>query len=187
MKTVRIKEKQMNTSTNYEFKTADLCDDFFDKEFDDQRSLQICQPIFQDFGGRISFQGKIHTILCFEDNSRVREAVFTNGRDEEGKSKVLVVDGGGSLRHALMGDMLAAKAHENGWAGVIINAPIRDSEEIGKLNLGVKALCIFPLKSNKKGLGDHHVPLSFAGVVFNDGDYVYADEDGILCSPVSLF
>lgn len=169
-----------------DFKTADLCDDFYEKTFDDNRSLQIAQPLFQDFGGRISFHGKIHTVLCFEDNSCVREAVFMDGKDENGNAKVLVVDGGGSLRHALMGDMLAAKALENGWAGVIINAPIRDSEEIGNLNLGVKALCTFPLKSEKKGLGEHHTTVSFAGVVFRDGDYVYADEDGILCSPIDL-
>jgi len=176
----------MKESNVCEFKTADLCDVFYEKEFDDNRSLQIAQPLFQDFGGRICFHGKIHTVLCFEDNSRVREAVFMEGKDENGNAKVLVVDGGGSLRHALMGDMLAAKALENGWAGVIINAPIRDSEEVGTLNLGVKALCTFPLKSEKKGLGEHNVTVSFAGVVFRNGDYVYADEDGILCSPIAL-
>jgi len=158
------------------FKTADLCDDH-----SANGSLQICEPAFQDYGGSISFHGKVHTVSCFEDNSKVREAVFM-----EGAGKVLVVDGGGSLRHALMGDMLAAKAVENGWSGIIMNAPIRDSEEIGKLKLGVKALCTYPLKSKKQGLGIHNMPVSFAGVLFNEGDFVYADEDGIVCSPVSL-
>lgn len=173
--------------SNYEFKTADLCDDHVNNPKSSvNNSVQICQPIFQNFGGCISFYGKIHTISCFEDNSMVREAVFMKGMDEKGKGRVLVVDGGGSLNHALMGDMLAAKALENGWAGVIINAPIRDSEEMGRLDLGVKALCAFPLKSEKKGLGVHHAPVSFAGVLFHDGDYVYADEDGVLCSPIAL-
>ncbi len=163
---------------NPEFKTADLCDDY-----SENGTLQICAPVFKDFGGRVSFHGKAHTISCFEDNSMVREAVFMDGKDENGNGKVLVVDGGGSLRHALMGDMLAAKALQNGWSGVILNAPIRDSEEIGRLDLGVKALCTFPLKSHKKGLGIQHVPVSFAGVLFHDGDYIYADEDGVLCNP----
>jgi len=164
------------------FKTADLCDDH-----SENGTLQILTPIFKDFGGCISFHGKAHTISCFEDNSMVREAVFMDGKDEHGHGKVLVVDGGGSLRHALMGDMLAAKALENGWSGVILNAPIRDSEEIGNLDLGVKALCTFPLKSKKKGLGVHRTPVSIAGVLINDGDYIYADEDGILCNPQALF
>ena len=167
--------------TKVDFKTADLCD-----EYSDNGTLQICAPIFKDYGARISFHGKIHTVSCFEDNSMVREAVFMEGYDDQGNPKVLVVDGGGSLRHALMGDMLAAKALENGWAGVILNAPIRDSEEIARMDLGVKALCTFPLKSNKKGLGVHRAPVSFGGVLFQDGDYVYADEDGVLCNPEAL-
>lgn len=171
----------MTTQNSVKFKTADLCD-----AHSDNGTLQICAPVFKDYGGRISFHGKIHTVSCFEDNSRVREAIFEDGHDEQGKPKVLVVDGGGSLRHALMGDMLAGKALENGWSGVILNAPVRDTEEIGRLSLGVKALCAFPLKSNKKGLGVRGAPVSFAGVLFQEGDYVYADEDGVLCNPTAL-
>ena len=164
------------------FKTADLCDDH-----SENGSLQILAPIFNDYGGRVSFYGQVHTISCFEDNSMVREAVFMNGKDHNGQGKVLLVDGGGSRRHALMGDMLAAKALENGWSGVILNAPIRDSEAINQLDLGVKALCTFPLKSNKKGLGVHHAPVSIAGVLIQDGDFIYADEDGVVCNPEKLF
>ena len=152
------------------FKTADLCDEHSDK-------LQICEPGFSDFGGRARFHGKISTIKCFEDNSLVREAV-----DEPGDGRVLVVDGGGSLRCAMLGDMLAAKAAANGWSGVIMNGLIRDSADIATMDLGVKALGTLPLKSVKKGIGERDVEVRFSGVRFVPGEFVYADEDGIVCS-----
>lgn len=158
------------------FKTADLCDEHYDNG-----DLQICQPIFSDFGGNKRFHGKIQTVHCFEDNSKVREAVARNG-----KGCVLVVDAGASLRCAMLGDLLAAKAVENGWAGVIMNGLIRDSVDISKMKLGVKALGTLPLKSVKRDLGVHDIPVAFAGVRFVPGEYVYADEDGIICSRKSL-
>lgn len=158
------------------FKTADLCDDHYD-----DGELQICEPIFSDFGGETQFYGKIHTIHCFEDNSKVREAVA-----RDGKGCVLVVDAGASIRCAMLGDLLAAKAVDNGWAGVIMNGLIRDSADIAEMKLGVKALGTLPLKSVKRDLGVHDVPVSFAGVRFVPGEYVYADEDGIICSPKAL-
>jgi regulator of ribonuclease activity A len=156
------------------FKTADLCDDHAD-------SLQICEPVFSSFGGRARFFGKVSTIKCFEDNSLVREAV-----GEPGAGRVLVVDAGGSLRCAMLGDLLAAKAVENGWSGVIMNGLIRDSVDIAGMALGVKALGTLPLKSVKKGVGERDVPVRFAGVSFVPGQYVYADEDGIICSHDAL-
>jgi regulator of ribonuclease activity A len=156
------------------FKTADLCDEFPD-------SVQICEPIFSSFGGRARFSGEISTIKCFEDNSLVREAV-----GESGNGRVLVVDAGGSLRCAMLGDMLAAKAVENGWSGVIMNGLIRDSVDIAGMALGVKALGTLPLKSVKKGIGERDVPVRFGGVSFAPGQYVYADEDGIICSSEAL-
>ena len=156
------------------FKTADLCDEHSDK-------LQICEPGFSDFGGRARFHGKISTIKCFEDNSLVREAV-----DEPGDGRVLVVDGGGSLRCAMLGDMLAAKATANGWSGVIMNGLIRDSADIATMDLGVKALGTLPLKSVKKGVGERDVEVRFSGVRFVPGEFVYADEDGIVCSGDAL-
>lgn len=152
------------------FKTADLCDEHSDK-------LQICEPGFASFGGRPRFHGAISTIKCFEDNSLVREAV-----GEPGDGRVLVVDAGGSRRCAMLGDMLAEKAVKNGWAGVIMNGLIRDSADIAAMDLGVRALGTHPLKSVKKGVGERDVPVRFAGVNFAPGQFVYADEDGIICS-----
>lgn len=158
------------------FKTADLCDDHYDHGI-----LQICQPIFSDFGGNAHFHGKIQTIHCFEDNSKVREAVA-----RDGKGCVLVVDGGGSTNCAMLGDLLAAKAVKNGWAGIIMNGLIRDSVDMATMSLGVKALGTLPLKSVKRDRGTHNIPVSFAGVRFVPDDYVYADQDGIICSTKAL-
>ncbi len=152
------------------FKTADLCDAYSDQ-------LQVCDPGFCSFGRRRRFAGRVSTIKCFEDNSLVREALA-----EPGEGRVLVVDAGGSMRCAMLGDMLAANAVANGWSGVIMNGLIRDSADIAGMDLGVKALGTHPLKSVKKGVGERDVPVRFAGVSFMPGDFVYADEDGIVCS-----
>lgn len=155
-------------------KTADLCDEYSD-------DLQICDPIFLSFGGRPRFSGEVSTVRCFEDNSLVRTAV-----GEPGHGRVLVVDGGGSRRCALLGDLLAAKAVENGWAGILINGMVRDSAEIALMPLGVKALGTHPLKSVKRGIGERDVPLRFARVSFLPGQHLYADEDGIVCGHRAL-
>ncbi|MBT7127307.1 MAG: ribonuclease E activity regulator RraA, partial [Candidatus Thioglobus sp.] len=117
----------------------------------------------------------IHTIKCFEDNSLVREVLDTNGQ-----GRVLVVDAGGSKRCAMLGDQLAAKAVKNNWSGVIIYGLIRDSEMINEMPIGVRALGTHPLKSIKKGLGEVGLTLCFSGVNFIPGDYLYADQDGII-------
>ena len=156
------------------FKTADLCDEYPD-------SLQICEPVFSSFGGRTRFFGQISTIKCFEDNSLVREAVA-----EPGEGRVLVVDAGGSRRCAMLGDLLAAKAAAKGWSGVLMYGLIRDSADIAGMELGVKALGTYPLKSVKKGIGERDIVVRFAGVTFVPGEYLYADEDGIVCSEAAL-
>ena len=156
------------------FKTADLCDEYPD-------SLHVCELTFSSFGGRARFFGQISTIKCFEDNSLVREAVA-----EPGDGRVLVVDAGGSRRCAMLGDLLAAKAAAKGWSGVLMYGLIRDSAEIAEMDLGVKALGTCPLKSVKKGIGERDVAVRFAGVTFVPGEYLYADEDGIVCSPAAL-
>ena len=156
------------------FKTADLCDEH-------EAKVQICEPGFSSFGGRARFSGQISTIKCFEDNSLVREAVA-----EAGDGRVLVVDAGGSLRCAMLGDLLAAKAAANGWSGVLMNGLIRDSVDIAQMDLGVNALGTHPLKSVKKGVGERDIAVRFAGVSFVPGAYLYADEDGIICSAVAL-
>lgn len=158
-----------------DFKTADLLDEHEDKP------LQVVQPGFHNFGGRNKFYGEIVTIKIHEDNSLVREFVAL-----EGNGKVLVVDGGGSTRCALLGDMLAEKAVKNGWNGVIVYGLIRDSVDIGKMDIGVKALGTIPLKSVKRGFGVKGEPVHFHDVTFRQGEFVYSDEDGIIVSPVNL-
>lgn len=157
------------------FKTADLCDDHADK-------VQIAEPIFGDYGGDISFFGPLSTLKAFEDNSLVRKAF-----EEPGQGRVLVIDGGGSMRCALVGDQLAALAEKNGWAGVIVNGCIRDSAAISDTAIGVKALGVHPLKTVKRNEGQRDVVVRFAGVTFTPGHYVYADEDGLLVSEKPLF
>jgi regulator of ribonuclease activity A len=154
--------------------TADLCDDHGER-------VQVCEPVFQMFGGRRAFHGPISTIRCFEDNSRVKEAV-----EAPGAGRVLVVDGGGSRRRALLGDNLGRAAVNNGWAGVIIHGCIRDSAELGRMDLGLRALGTIPLRSDKRGEGERDVPVRFAGVAFRPGEFVYVDEDGIIVSATAL-
>ena len=150
------------------FKTADLCDEHEDL-------VQIAEPGLIPFGQRQRFYGEIVTLKLFEDNSLVREAVATDGQ-----GKVLVVDGGGSLRCALLGDLLAAKAVANHWSGMIINGCIRDSADIDEMDIGVRAITTCPLKSIKKGVGEKDIPVRFLGVSFQPGEYVYVDEDELL-------
>ena len=154
--------------------TTDLCDAYADE-------IGIAQPLFNDYGGITRFHGRIVTVKVFEDNVLVKE---TLGQKVDGD--VLVVDGGGSHRCALLGDMLAGMAKDNGWSGIIINGCIRDSVEIAKIDVGVKALNTFPLKSVKRGEGQKQLAVHFAGVSFNPGEYVYADEDGVIISPQKL-
>ena len=150
------------------FKTADLCDEF-------SAELQVAQPVFKSYGGRASFCGPASTVKCFEDNSRVKEAVA-----EAGQGRVLVVDAGGSRRCAVLGDLLAKQATDNGWAGVVVHGCIRDSADIAKFDLGVIALGTMPLRSERKNEGQRDVPIEIAGVRVKSGDWVYVDEDGVV-------
>ena len=154
--------------------TADLCDDHGDR-------VQVCEPLFHPYGGRRSFYGPISTVRCFQDNSRVKEAV-----EGPGDGKVLVIDGGGSRRRALLGDRLGEAAVRNGWAGVIVHGCIRDSAELGRMDLGIRALGTIPLRSDKRGEGDRDVPVRFAGVTFRPGEFVYVDEDGVIVAATAL-
>ncbi len=154
--------------------TADLCDSH-------SHEIHIAEPLLRSFGGKRAFSGPIETVRTLDDNSLVRAAL-----EEQGAGRVLVVDGGGSLRCALLGDQLAALAIENGWAGVIVFGCIRDSALIANMQLGVFALNTHPLKSQKRGVGERNVPVHFAGIDFLPGHFVYADDDGILASPNAL-
>eukprot|EP00197_Chlamydomonas_leiostraca_P006244 CAMPEP_0202862970 /NCGR_PEP_ID=MMETSP1391-20130828/3806_1 /ASSEMBLY_ACC=CAM_ASM_000867 /TAXON_ID=1034604 /ORGANISM="Chlamydomonas leiostraca, Strain SAG 11-49" /LENGTH=233 /DNA_ID=CAMNT_0049542565 /DNA_START=30 /DNA_END=731 /DNA_ORIENTATION=- len=165
--------------------TADLTDVHMPDPVDiagGNRKVQVVQPgLFHDYGGKLRFSGQAVTIKCYENNPLVRKAL-----GEPGAGKVLVVDGGGSLRCALLGDQLAASGVKNGWSGVIVNGCIRDSEDIGAMPLGVKALATHPLKSSKRDPGLRDVPVTFGGVTIKPGDWVYADKDGILVSSTQL-
>ncbi|MFR0674703.1 ribonuclease E activity regulator RraA [Enterobacterales bacterium AW_CKDN230030176-1A_HGKHYDSX7] len=154
--------------------TPDLCDAYPDL-------IQVLEPMFSNFGGRDAFGGPIVTLKCFEDNSKVREQV-----EQPGEGRVLVVDGGGSLRRALLGDMLAAKAAKNGWAGLLIYGCVRDVDALAQTDVGVQALASHPLATEKRGLGDIDVPVTFAGVTFHPGHYLYADNNGVIVSPSPL-
>jgi len=132
---------------------------------------------FANYGRIRQFGGPAVTIKCHEDNSLLKQCV-----EEPGEGRVIVVDGGGSRRRALFGDMLAAKALSNGWAGVVINGVIRDVDEIGGMPLGVQALGTCPVKTGKLGMGQRDVVLCIAGVDIAPGDHVYADNNGVLVS-----
>jgi len=161
-----------------DFKTPDLCDAF---ESELGKTLRVVAPMFKRYGARASFSGRIVTLKLFEDNTLVR-TVF----GEDGKGKVLVIDGGGSMRCALVGDQLAALAQKNGWEGVIVYGCIRDSGDIDAINIGVRALDTHPQRSLKRGIGERDLTVTFGGVSFNPGEYLYADEDGVLVSRQEL-
>jgi regulator of ribonuclease activity A len=154
--------------------TTDLCDAH-------EGRVRVAAPVFRSYGGRPSFHGRIATLKLFEDNGLVRKTL-----DTPGEGRVLVVDGGGSLRCALLGDQLAALAVNNGWAGVVVWGCIRDSLAISTMNLGVLALATHPQKTLKKNLGDTEVTVSFAGLDFHPGAWLYADEDGLIVSTERL-
>ncbi|MBD5803548.1 putative regulator of ribonuclease activity [Azoarcus sp. Aa7] len=153
-----------------EIQTADLCDAHEGK-------LRVVSPMFRSYGGRPAFGGEIATLKVFEDNSLVRTAL-----EGPGKGRVLVIDGGASMRCALVGDQLALLGVKNGWAGVIVYGCIRDSKAISGMDIGAFALGTHPQKSIKKGVGDRDLPVTFGGVTFVPGQFVYADEDGVVVS-----
>ena len=156
------------------FATADLYDQH-------EHRVQVLAPMLSDYGGKRRFSGPIATVKVFEDNSLVRAAL-----EEPGAGKVLVVDGGGSLRCALVGDKLAELASRNGWAGLVVYGCIRDAAAIATIPIGLKAVNTTPRKSAKLGAGDRDIPVQFAGVTFTPGWFLYADEDGVLVSEQPL-
>ena len=155
--------------------TPDLCDAY-------PEQVSVLAPMLRNFGGRSAFCGEIVTVKCFEDNSKVKEQAALPG-----EGKVLVVDGGGSLRRALLGDQIAANAARNGWEGMIFHGCVRDVDALSLLALGVQAMAAIPLKTEKRGLGDVNAQVSFGGVDFVPGEFVYADNNGVIVSPQALF
>jgi len=146
---------------------ADLCDEH-------EETIEVCEVQFRDFGGRLAFSGPIRNVRCYEDNSEVKALL-----GEPGEGCVLVVDGGGSLRRALVGDMLAGDAVRNGWAGIVVFGAVRDTSVLATLDIGIKALGTIPMRGIKRGEGVVDTPVAFGGVVFVPGDILHADGDGI--------
>ena len=156
------------------FSTADLFDDFEDQ-------LQSCELPLQNFGGIKSFSGPISTIRCHEDNSLIRQTL-----SESGQERVLVIDGAGSLRRSLVGDLIAELARSNGWSGIVVYGAIRDSVAIGNLQIGLKALGTNPRKSTKTGSGFQNIPLQFGNICLTPNHWIYCDSDGIAVFPTNL-
>ncbi|MDQ0779701.1 regulator of ribonuclease activity A [Streptomyces aurantiacus] len=151
--------------------TADLVDRY-------GTQLRVCDLQFRQFGGHRGFAGSVRTVSCHEDNGLLRDLLHTSG-----DGHVLVVDGGGSLRTALVGDLIAGAAQDNGWAGLVLHGAVRDSAALSGLRLGIKALGTIPRKSAKSSVGTVDAPVTFGGVTFRPGDILHADDDGIALLP----
>jgi regulator of ribonuclease activity A len=152
--------------------TTDLCDTH---KADTSGAFRVLPPVFRDFGGVGAFSGAVSTVKCFEDNSLVKAAV-----ESLGQGRVLVVDGGGSLRRALVGGNLAAAAAKNGWAGLVIDGCVRDVAELAACQVGIRALAAMPLPTEKRNEGQRDVPVVIQGVPVRPGDWLVADADGIV-------
>ncbi|HXA46295.1 MAG TPA: ribonuclease E activity regulator RraA [Burkholderiaceae bacterium] len=159
--------------------TTDLCDAHEDRLHNG--SLRVLPPLFKSFGKRMNFHGPAYTLEVWEDNSLVRATLETPG-----SGQVLVVDGGASLRCALVGGQLGLLAEKNAWTGIIVNGCIRDSQEINACDIGVRALALHPQRSAKKGAGERNVSVTIADVNIASGNWIYADADGVLVSDTAL-
>ena len=154
--------------------TADLCDAHPDK-------VKVCHIPFRSFGQVAAFHGPIRTLSVLDDNALVRQTL-----ERPGNGAVLVVNGGGSLKRALVGDNLATLAIDNGWAGIVVHGAIRDSGVINAMNIGIKAIGTIPVRADRDAIGEIDIPTAFGGVIFTPGDWLYADEDGLIVSPHRL-
>lgn len=156
------------------FATCDLCDAH---KNDTSGQFRVLPPVFRDFGAVRKFAGQVSTVKCHEDNTLVKAAV-----DSPGEGRVLVVDGGASLRRALVGGNLGAAAARNGWAGVLVDGCVRDVAELAVCDTGIRALAAMPLPTEKRNEGQRDVPAQVQGVWVRPGDWLYADEDGVVVS-----
>jgi regulator of ribonuclease activity A len=163
-----------------DFSTCDLCDA---RKADTSGAFRVLPPVFHDYGGVAKFAGPVVTLKCFEDNSLVKHVLDEPGIVETpfGRvGRVLVVDGGASLRRALVGGNIASAAARNGWAGVVVNGCVRDAAELAACAVGIRALALMPLATDKRGEGQRDVPVQLQGVSVRPGDWLYADADGIV-------
>lgn len=166
------------TTAQPAFATCDLCDAH---KSDTSDGFRVLPPIFQHYGQKQKFAGPVSTVKCFEDNTLVKQAV-----DSPGQGRVLVVDGGGSLRKALVGGNLAAAAARNGWAGLVVWGCVRDVAELNAEPIGIRALGLMPLPTEKRGQGQIEVDVDIAGVRVRPGDWLYADADGVVISTLPM-
>jgi len=157
-----------------EYNTSALCDIYSEQ-------VDVVEPMFSNFGGRASFSGQITTVKCFEDNGLIRETL-----EQDGIGRVLLIDGGGSLRRALVDAEIAALAEENEWEGVVVYGCVREVDELEEMNIGIQAIASIPAGSPATGTGDTDVPVNFGGVTFLPEDYLYADNTGVILSQEPL-
>jgi regulator of ribonuclease activity A len=155
--------------------TCDLCDAH---RSDTGGAFRVLPPVFRSFGARSHFGGRVVTVKCHEDNSPVKVAV-----ESPGEGRVLVVDGGASLRRALLGGNLAAAAAGNGWAGIVIDGCVRDLAEINACDIGIRALALLPMPTERRGGGQRDLPVQIQGVTIHPGEWLCADDDGIVVMP----
>ena len=160
------------TSIGDDFSTCDLCDAHI---ADVGTRFFVLPPVFRDFGAVPRFRGVVATVRCHEDNSMVKAAL-----DEPGDGRVLVVDGGGSVRRALVGGNVAAAAAKNGWAGIVVDGAVRDVAELAEARVGIRALALTPIPTAKRGAGERDVAVQIHGVWVRPGDRLFADADGIV-------
>ena len=160
------------------FSTCDLCDVH---KNDAGEALRVLPPVFQSWGAKRSFAGPVSTVKCFEDNSLVKAAL-----DQPGAGGVLVIDGGGSLRRALVGGNIAAAAAANGWRGVVVYGCVRDAAELDATDVGIRALALVPMPTQKRGEGEADLVLNICGVTVRPGEWLYADSDGVVVSATPL-
>ena len=165
----------MTSAMTLSFAVCDLCDVH---KNDVSGQFRVLPPVFKDFGSIQKFSGPVVTVKCFEDNSFVKAAV-----DSPGEGRVLVVDGGSSLRHALLGGNLGAAAAKNGWSGVVIDGCVRDVAELAQCSTGIRALAAMPLPTEKRQEGQRDISVRIQGVLIHPGDWLYADEDGMVVMP----
>jgi regulator of ribonuclease activity A len=169
-----------------DFSTCDLCDAQKAVYAEGDGAFRVLPPVFHSYGGRSKFCGPVLTVKCFEDNSPVKAALESPGVIETpfGRvGRVLVVDSGGSLRRALIGGNIAAAAAKNGWAGVVIDGAARDKAELAAADVGIRALALLPMPTDRKAPGQTGVPVLIQGVWVRTGDWLYADDDGIVVTP----
>lgn len=157
-----------------EYNTSALCDIYLDQ-------VDVVEPMFSNFGGCASFAGQITTVKCFEDNGLIREIL-----EQDGVGRVLLIDGGGSLRRALIDAELASLGEENEWEGIVVYGCVREIDELEEMNIGIQAIAAIPVGATLQGIGEVDVPVNFGGVTFLPEDYVYADNTGVILSQEPL-